>query len=501
VPSAECISLVEALGRELPEIGIGKVSFSQTIHWQPNYGATSGAEDKAGACYKKTRHENHFAAIHEPVFFRWRNAEFTGEQHRTLKMLLAELAYFGRAESLCHAELCDAEPEGIGWCCPTNGRRISASCHDVFCPIPDKFQFTDLWLRRADLAHHDPTDAPQHFVDALLSSDLKPDGADWFSYKMPEGWPQKWIVRTPRTANPVNRHPPSGGPKVAHYLRFSLQCKIPIPLKFTVPIAETFRAAAIKNFSTTNGVHAPAFALTGHDKPEEAQGDHQHAFYLPLAARDRERAIKHRKENKPPDSLDELHVWCPYGFTQAQVEALMRVQSLYWGSGKYPVRPVLLAIGDSVPKDCPIATGQLFSRVWQSRTPFVPPRYFYRGNLHGAKLKIKDSPEFQLLECLKHAGMTAPGEIHRLTMANKIQTTLPPQADWDVVRTPQNEDKSFDGRTSVCTHSPHGEERERRIGFLYRIVFQTAVAFPFPSLGHSAHFGLGLFVSVEPEDG
>ena len=45
VPDAHCIALIESLGRELPEIGTGKVSFSHTVHWQPNYGA-AGTEDK-----------------------------------------------------------------------------------------------------------------------------------------------------------------------------------------------------------------------------------------------------------------------------------------------------------------------------------------------------------------------------------------------------------------------------------------------------------------------
>lgn len=35
--SEELRALIEALGKRLPLIGIGKVSFSQTVHYQPNY--------------------------------------------------------------------------------------------------------------------------------------------------------------------------------------------------------------------------------------------------------------------------------------------------------------------------------------------------------------------------------------------------------------------------------------------------------------------------------
>ena len=145
VPSAECIALIESLGRELPEIGAGKVAFGHTVHWQPNYGAAGEGKPEVvrqrreDAEYKNTRHENHFAAVAGAVFFRWQNVNLAPEHRRTLETLLAELSYFGRAESLCHAELCDAEPGmDTGWCQPTGGRKISATCRDVFCPIPHR---------------------------------------------------------------------------------------------------------------------------------------------------------------------------------------------------------------------------------------------------------------------------------------------------------------------------------------------------------------------------
>jgi CRISPR-associated protein Csb2 len=115
VPNAHCITLIEALGRELPEIGVGKISFGHTVHWQPNFGAASEGKPEVvkqrreHAEYKNTRHENHFVAVPGAVFFRWPNVELTPDRRETLEILLAELTYFGRAESLCHAEICDAD--------------------------------------------------------------------------------------------------------------------------------------------------------------------------------------------------------------------------------------------------------------------------------------------------------------------------------------------------------------------------------------------------------
>jgi len=257
-----------------------------------------------------------------------------------------------------------------------------------------------------------------------------------------------------------------------------------------VPLAEQFRAAAVRHFFKANGDGAASYALTGHHKPPDAEGEHQHAFYLPLGT-----------NQSHPALLNELHVWCPYGFTQAETEALMRVQRLYWGSGKYPIRPVLLAINDAVPESCPIPTGQLRSRIWRSRTPFVPPRYFYRGNLHGAKLKIKDTPEQQLAQCLRQIGIDIQGEIRRLRSNGKTQQSLLPLSDWDIVRAPEGEEEFLADGVVTAIHVPLNSEmrmeKTRRIGLFFEIVFDTPVALRLPALGNSCHFGLGMFIPTK----
>ena len=182
-----------------------------------------------------------------------------------------------------------------------------------------------------------------------------------------------------------------------------------------------------------------------------------------------------------------------------EIEALMRVERLDWGGGKYPIRPVLMVISNTVSGDCPIAVGQISSSIWRSRTPFVPPRYFYSGNLHGAKLKVKDIPEQQLAQCLKQAGLVVPGEIRRLTLNGSAQHFNPPLSAWDIVRTPEGEDDHAVGSVVAAVHVPTSsarQERVRRIGLFFEIAFDTPVEFSIPALGHSAHFGLGQFVPV-----
>lgn len=46
-----------------------------------------------------------------------------------------------------------------------------------------------------------------------------------------------------------------------------------------------------------------------------------------------------------------------------------------------------------------------------------------------------------------------------------------------------------------CRHDVLGR-RGRRIGLFFELAFDAPVTFCVPALGHSCHFGLGLFVSV-----
>jgi len=493
--SQDAAQLIEKLGCALPEIGIGKVTFGQTVHYQPNYGATTDKED---AQYKKTRHENHFAVVHGPVVFRWPKIELSSTQQKLLAEMAAGMSYFGRAESICQAEpITTAEIEaieGIGWCRPTSGRRISARCRDVFCPNPDDFRVTDLWARRADNPSIDSDYTARHLVNALLSSDMKVDGAKWVSYEMPEDWPAGRVVRTPRIAK-ERREPINGGPRIARYLRFSLQCRVPIPLKFTVPLAEQFRAAASRYFREQFGDNQTSFALFGHqqDFPEDAEGEHQHAFYLPTRSLDTRCGLEER------GSITEIHVWCPYGFTQAETQVLQRIQRLVWKDGRYPVRPVLTAMGLEPPQCLPLATGTVKSRLWRSETPFVPPRHFYRTGHCGYKVREAESPERQLIVCLRQAGIKASGEVRRLGLSGEEPQTsgsLPPTPYWSIVRAPEG-DASLPGAVISATHANNGmstETNRQRIGFFMEIAFETEVALPMPAFGHSNHFGLGLFV-------
>jgi CRISPR-associated protein Csb2 len=493
--SADAAALLEALGAELPEFGFRKVTFGHTVHYQPNY---EGGE-KQDARYKNVRHENHFVAVHGPVFFRWPGIDLSSSLETLLVGLLSELSYFGRSESVCHAETAssqsiDAESD-IGWCYPTQGRRISSQCRDVFCPNNLDFRVADLWTRRADQGKANPLNAPEHLVDALLASDMRLEGARWISYIMPSDWTTNRVARVPRTTNqkPERRN---DGPRIAKYMRFSLQCRVPLPPKFTVPLAEQFRRAASSHFSRVYEGQ-PSYALFGHpkDRPPDALGEHQHAFYLPM------RNFPNEDICNQVGMIADLHVWCPYGLTAAETQVLLSIQRLTWRDGRYPVRPVLTAMNDRPPHDLPLATGDLKSRVWRSETPFVPPRHFFWGKRSNPKVREVESPELQLIDCLKKAGVTEPGEIRRLAISDVGRpplNSLPPLPLWDIVRAPVEDEDSLAGAVVSPVHANGSDQTKSRhhqsVGFFMQIRFDKEVALPMPAFGKSNHFGLGIFM-------
>jgi CRISPR-associated protein Csb2 len=174
-----------------------------------------------------------------------------------------------------------------------------------------------------------------------------------------------------------------------------------------------------------------------------------------------------------------------------------------WKDGRYPVRPVLIAMSMEPPIEVPLATGSLQSRVWRSETPFVPPRHFYRGDRSKPKMREPDSPEQQLIGCLRQAGITTPGEVRRLSlsgMQRQPMESLPPMPLWSIVRAPGGEETSLADAVTSPTHA-NGSNASRsgnrqRIGFFMEIKFNSDVALSMPTFGHSNHFGLGLFTPV-----
>lgn len=457
-PSAELILTLETLGKELPTFILPKVSFSRAIHYQPNYGVTP-KDDASLAKYKRVRHENHFVVVGGPVLIRWEMNGVSEETAHTARSLISEIAdcvsYLGRAESVCELQVENQEGENadLAQVAVHEGkpcRRIGPDYRDAFCPVAGVFQAADLWQRRSGCTT--PSSAPVHLVQDLLDAPQPlPDGAAWYSYQMPTGWPQRFVTRHAHPARPMRK----GSRIVAHFLDFSLQCRIPVPTKHVVSLATAFRAAAIRNFKRGDA-NLQSFALSGHDRPEGLDGNHLHAFYLPIP-------------NSAGNALERLRVWCLRGFTQREIDAMLAVGALYWADARFPVRPVLLNVSRTLPS-------MKCSTRWNSLTPFVAPRYWHRKR--NGRVRESLVPDRQLAHCLREND----GPIDCIVSP----MTLGVNRDWEVCK--------IHLPSAACV------EPESRIGVRLQLAFAKPVALPLPAYGHSCHFGLGLFVPGDQKE-
>lgn len=159
----------------------------------------------------------------------------------------------------------------------------------------------------------------------------------------------------------------------------------------------------------------------------------------------------------------------------------------------YPA--VLIAATKEVPADSGVSFNAT-AKVWESVTPFVPPLHFYRGSKANPKFNAAASPEKQLFDCLKNAGLEKSVFIERITPTAQ-------HGNWDIVRVDVGNAVAAEGFANgvlAAVHqnggTPANAREIRRVGFFFRLTFGEPVSLPRPAFGHSCHFGLGLFVPV-----
>jgi hypothetical protein len=168
-----------------------------------------------------------------------------------------------------------------------------------------------------------------------------------------------------------------------------------------------------------------------------------------------------------------LVCWRNTAFTPAEVSALLsaseRPYSWETGSADWTVRLVAL------PFETPPPTGfGAESTTWVSTTPFVPPGNRRRFRANG-RARPGETTERLVVKLLRKSQFPEPLSVVRLDDSTGVQ--------W------------------VLVHESHIERRRRisertslsRPGGKLRITFPHPVRGPI-SLGHSSHFGLGLFV-------
>ncbi len=413
----------------------------------------------------------------DPLFIGWSDANLSDEDRSVLAKLLANLSSLGRAEGWVHAELSNEQPT---WNCG-HASEIDLNPIPVFCPDP----------ATAFGNEHYPTLDPKKLAKGKVNpADYLFDCPRWHLCLDTETihdnkWPTvpgaRWVNYTrPLETTAMHAKSPSHPRHKPTVARFLLDGPVLPLVTDTLRVAEAFRNAAMSQFKhwcRRNPDGAEPFRRT--DKPEryasptlsgkEPDGslrkDHQHAYYLPTAEGDDGRWLTH------------VTVTARDGFGPGEVAAFNGVRRLKLAADADELCVQLVGLGT----ECDFRTPLLDERrVWVSATPFVATRY---PKLRGSK---RDRPEVY----------ASPRDFARHILQQELRR-------WPELQPVEAiEDVEWIGRQQLRTlqfqrfRGKRDDDGGRRPAGAFRITFRDPVRGPV-CLGHSCHFGLGLFAPAE----
>ena len=245
----------------------------------------------------------------------------------------------------------------------------------------------------------------------------------------------------------------------------------------TIRVAEAFRHELLRRYQGAchrqkYGRAAPPYqevfrssVLSGKDADGQCLRQHRHAFYLPTA------------EGDDPRRLTHLTVVAADAFGPNEVAALNALRALPGADESPELRLQLVGLGDRRDFRAPLL-GE--ATVWRSATPFVVTRCPKR---RGTK---RDRPE----------DYASPSAFVRHILSQELQRRpdLPPACIEEQAIIGPQQLRPIQFRRSRMKSSDDGI---RRPSGGFRLTFTAPVRGPL-CLGHSCHFGLGLFLPSSP---
>jgi CRISPR-associated protein Csb2 len=381
----------------------------------------------------------------EPVQFIWKG-DLSDEDRALLGQLLANLPYFGRAESWCQASLSDGAEPNCHWVSP--GKPLSEDYDLVRVLVPSSgVTLAELMVDTADLRGRQRR--------------LDPPGSEWVLYAV------RRDALSPSASPAVA---PQLGGEGAVVVRYALD-SVPLPpVTATVIIAELVRKAVMAQYGRCNeGKLSPI--LAGRDYESGPLKGNRHAYYLPT-------------DEDCDGRLDHLTVYVPGGLDDKECEALANTNMVLAGA---EVEIRLLLLGFSRAKDTVLGEFFGLSSIWQSATPFVLSRHPKRYRTGGMKTNEAgyqvDGPEDQIQR-----------EWRRQREANPTLSEI-----VDIERLPELRagGRRLSWLDFRCSRSSSSAPPPAAVGGGFRITFAFPTHGPI-ALGYASHYGLGLF---RPETG
>jgi CRISPR-associated protein Csb2 len=481
------LATVEAVLRKLasaPAFSLPPASTGHTRHYMPWF--KKGPDDR-------TLIFDAFVAVEKSaeILVLWPEVTLDPGERAALDRIAGCLSSLGRAESWTDARVLSdgesAEAKTRINCTPEvdGPTRRDTEYVRVLCPNPGtafnnentpKIVRTEGRGRAAKQSEIPLYDPDWHLcLETLELHDKRwsdPPGSRWATYLRPK----RCFAVAPKTSRAVPERPP---PNVA---RFALDAIVLPLVEDTLRVAEISRITAMGCYRRAEerrlfGGHTPkdgpkprSEGFSGKDAQGEPLRGHGHAHYLPT-------------DEDGDGRLDHLTIFASMGFGRSEVRALDSMRMLKREEGD-PVRLVLLALGQQEA----VAAHSVFgpSQVWVSATPFLATRH---AKSRGRK---KDPPN--LLGPDNEREFARQVLIEEIARLREIRPDVPEPISIE----PLSEEHRCGARglrpiQFKRFRRKRGDDGGRRSAGAFRITFPHPVLGPI-CLGHSSHFGLGLFV-------
>ncbi len=446
---------------QLPQFRLPPYRIAHTRHYMP-WGKKGPAD--------RTLVFDTFVSVarRDPLFVGWPNVELAPDDRSMLATLLANLSSLGRAEGWVHAELATEQP---AWNC-TPATEGDPNPTPVLCPDPAT-AFEDKYYPSLDpkkLAKRKVK--PSEFLFDCPRWHLCLDTETIHAQKWSTVPGTKWVnyERPQANLSPISpkRHPNSGGKRtIARYL---LDGPVLPLVTETLPIAEQARRALLASCKYLARRNDPgpsdtdiwrlAPALSGKDDEGRPRTGHQHAYFLPA-------------DEDGDGRIDHLTIFAPMGFNDLECHAINRLRYLAFDEGEQQLQLLLIGLGKEWDFRAPLLDE---STVWVSATPFVVTRYPKRRGVKRDRPEDYSSPK--IFAC------------HVLTQELK-RRELPEILSVDEVLIGAHKLRSIQFKR--FRSRKRNDDGGRRPAGGFRITFAQPVRGPL-CLGHSCHFGLGLFL-------
>lgn len=499
LPQDEVEPILRAIA-EPPEFVLPPASTGHTRHYMPWHKGWKPEEPEKA----KTLVFDTFVAVSRDatLLVRWPDASLSDAQRQTLSRILTNLNTLGRSESWCEATLHGEDLPPAFDPNRDRERRVSkpldggdpppsAEIVRLLCPCPSEAfaddRVTAVTTKETGRGRNKRTIEERTTVcdpawnlcmeTLQLHKDRwsDPPGSCWVQYTRPRDC---FKIEPKRAASLSSRGPSTAAIQVARYAFDSTV--LPLVTE-TLPVAEAARRALMSihgRLTEHNGVRGRSTVFSGKNNDGNPLTGHGHAYYLPTDEDDDGR-------------LDHLTVFARDGFGPDERRTLDRLRQLNTGrkgEERHPLRLLLLGMG-ARDEYCP---GPLqASQVWVSATPYVATRH---AKTRGRGRIDMSSPVARAEFIMGDLRDQIRAVLHDFA-SNVDDVKIDPILDGGAFKVAGRwrpiEFKRYRRKSS--------DDGGRRLAGAFRIIFARPVAGPI-ALGHSAHFGMGLFVPTRSND-